>query len=199
MVVFIWFYFFFFFARWLPIGTLGCKPTGSLPYPRSYTAIQPHYRGLQYCSVLPLSFDSDPSLQSPRSAFLSFPTSGIHADFVPTFPSLHHISCMRDSLLSSSCAPYNAEWYVQLWALPIFCNVSCLVYLWTKHTYRLVPLEIIGRSCTFHKLSIPSFLFSYPIYYFGLNLLKDSCRKSSGLKNLVPAPFLASLSVVSFY
>ncbi len=41
--------------------------------------------------------------------------------------------------------------------------------------------------------------FSYPIYNFGLNLLTDSCKKSSGLIGLVPAPSLDALSVVSFY
>ncbi len=36
-----------------------------------------------------------------------------------------HISCMRESLLSSSCAAYNADWYAWLGGLPTFCNVSC--------------------------------------------------------------------------
>ncbi len=67
---------------------------------------------------------------------------------------LHHISCMRDSLLFSSCAAYNADWYARLGAQPTLCNVSCTIYLWTKHTYRLVPPKIIGGSHTFHRLSI---------------------------------------------
>ncbi len=43
------------------------------------------------------------------------------------------------------------------------------------------------------------FPFSYPIYYLGLNLPEDSCKKDSGLISLVPATPLTSLSIVSFY
>ncbi len=43
-------------------------------------------------------------------------------------------SCMRESLLSSSCAECTADWYARLGALPIFCNVSCPVFLWNEHT-----------------------------------------------------------------
>ncbi len=164
-----------------------------------YPAVQPLYRGAQYCSVAPLLFDLDSSWQSWRSASLSFLTPGIHIECVPTFPSLHYISGTRDSLLSSSCAAYNADWYARLEALPTFCNVSCPVYSLSEHSHRLVPPEIIGWSHTFHRPPFHLFPFSCSIYYFGLNLLEDSCREGSKLIGLVPTPSLASLSVVSFY
>ncbi len=125
---------FFFFTRWLLIGTLGRRPTGPLPYPFHLNL----YGAIKQCSPLteahntavsPLLLDPDPSWQSRRSAFLSFPTPGIYIERVLTFPSLYHISSMRNSLLSSSCAAYNANLYAQLGALPTFCNVSCPIYL----------------------------------------------------------------------
>ncbi len=132
------------------------------------------------------------------SASLPFPTPDIHIEYIQTFPSLHHISCMRDSLLSLSCAAYNADWHAQLGVLPTFCNVSCPVHLWAKLTYWLVPPEIIGWSYTFYTLSLNVSFFIINLY-FGLTLLKDSCKKGSGLIGLVPAPSLASLSVVFFH
>ncbi len=92
---------------------------------------------------------SGSSSQSPRSASLPFLTPGIRVECVPMFPFLHRISCMREPLLSSSCAACTADWYAQLGALPKFCNVSCPVYLWTKHTYQLVPPDTVGWSHTF--------------------------------------------------
>ncbi len=58
---------------------------------------------------------------------------------------------------------------------------------------------LILRTTIFSIDSPLLFPFSYPVYYFGLNLLEDSCKKNSGLIGLVPAPSLAALSVVSFY
>ncbi len=73
----------------------------------SYSAVQPAYRGLPYWSASPLLFDPDPPRQSPKSASISIPAPGIHIECVPTF--LHHISRMRESVLSSSWAACNAD------------------------------------------------------------------------------------------
>ncbi len=81
------------------------------------------------------------------------------------FPFLHHI-CMRESLLFSSCAACTADWYARLGALPTFRNVSCPVYLWTEHTYQLVPLDTVGWSHTFHRLSILSVSFFQSNFLF---------------------------------
>ncbi len=129
------------------------------------SAVQFPYQRPQYYSVSPLLFDPDPSLQNPWSASLSFPTPGIYI-CVLTFPSLHHISCMRDSLLSSSCAAYNADWYAQLGVLPTFCYVSCPLYLGIKHTYRLVSPEIIHWVHTLHRLSITVSFFIYNLLFW---------------------------------
>ncbi len=77
--------------------------------------------------------------------------------------------------------------------------VSCPIHLWTKHAYRLVPPEIIGWSHIFHRLSSLSVSFFVSNYYFGLNLLKDSCKKGSELIGMVPPPYFGSLFAVSFY
>ncbi len=42
----------------------------------------------------------------------------------------------------------------------------CLVHLWTEHTNRLIPPDIIGWSHTFHKLSIPSVSFFLSSFLF---------------------------------
>ncbi len=52
-----------------------------------------------------------------RSTSLSFPAPDIRVEYVPTFPFLHHVAHMRESLPSSACAPYNVDWYVRLGAL----------------------------------------------------------------------------------
>ncbi len=137
-------------AHWLIALSLSFKFIGG------YSAVQLPYQGSWYCSASPLLFDPDPSWQNPISVSLSFPTQGIHIECVLMFPFPHRISCMREFLLSSSCVAYNADWYTQLGVLPIFCNVSCPDCLWTKHTYQVVPSEIIGWFHTFHRLSIPS-------------------------------------------
>ncbi len=120
----------FFFARWVPIRTLGLRPTGPLPITLESN---PLHWGPRCRSASPLLFVPDPSWQSPRSASLPFPTSGFHIECALMFPFLHRISCSREFLLSSSCAAYTADWYARLGALPTFCNVSCPVYLWTEH------------------------------------------------------------------
>ncbi len=55
--------------------------------------------------------------------------------------------------------------------LPTFCNVSCPVYLWTKHTYRLAPPDTVGRSHTFHSFSILS-VSTFISLKFSLKFLK---------------------------
>ncbi len=95
-------------------------------------------------SIIIYVYSKDSSWQSPRSASLPFPVPDIRIECVPMFPFLHHISCMRESLLSSSCAACTVDWYARLGVLPTFCNVSCPVYLWTEHTYQLVPLDTVG-------------------------------------------------------
>ncbi len=125
----------------------------------SYSAVQTPYWRPQYCSILPLLFDPDSYSRKFKVCILIFYNTRHLHRICSTFPSLYHISCIRISLLSSSCAAYNADWHAQLGALPTFCNVSCPVYLWTKHTYRLVPPEIIGWSHTFHRLPITVFFF----------------------------------------
>ncbi len=163
-----------------------------------YLGVQPPYCGLQSRSASLLLFVPDPTWQSPRSASLSFPMLGIRIECVLTFPFLYHISYMRESLLSSPYAACTADWYTRLRPPPTFCNVSCLVYLWTKHTYQLVPPDTIDWSHTFHRLSILCFLLSIQFLILDLNLLNYSARKGSGLISLVLAPSLTSLSAVSF-
>ncbi len=147
-------------ARWLIALYLSFKFIGG------YLGIQPPYRGPQYCSASPLLFVLDPSRQSPRSASLPFPTPSIRIEYVPIFPFLHRISCMRESKLSSSCAAFTADWYSCLGALPTFCNVSCPVYLWTERTYQLVPSDTVGWSHTFHRLFVLSVSFLYVFISF---------------------------------
>ncbi len=171
----------------------------SFKFTVGYSAVQPTYRWSQHCWVSPLLFDPVPLWQRPRFTSLSFPTLHIHIECVQTFPSAPHLLHEGYFALSSSCVAYNSDRYAQLRALPTFCNASCPVYLWTKHTYRLVYPEISDWSpYTFLRFFIPTVSFSL-IYYFGLKLLKDNCKKDSALVGLVPSPSLASLFVVSFY
>ncbi len=96
---------------------------------------------------------------------LTFSNTGHSHRMCTTFPFLHRFSCMMESLLSSLCAAYNADWYTQSGAPPTFCNVSYRVYLWTSHTYRLVPPDTVVWSHTFHRLailSISSFQSNFP-------------------------------------
>ncbi len=44
-------------------------------------------------------------------------------------------------------------------ALPTFCNIFCPVYLWSEHTYQLIPPNTVSWSHTFHGLSILSVSF----------------------------------------
>ncbi len=60
-----------------------------------YLGVQLPYQGPRSNSALPLLFVADPSWQSSRSESFPFPTPGIIIEYVPTFPFLHHISCMR--------------------------------------------------------------------------------------------------------
>ncbi len=106
--------------------------------------VQPPYRGPWSRSASSLLFVSDPSRQSPRSVSLPCPTRGIHIECVQMFSFLHCTSCMRRSLLSSSCAACTANWYAQLGVLLTFCNIFCPVYLWAEHTYQLVPPNTVG-------------------------------------------------------
>ncbi len=131
----------------------------SFKFIRVYLAVQPPYWGPWSRSTPPLLFAPDPSSQSPRPASVPFPTPGIRIEYIPTFPFLHHISYMRESLLSSSCAACTADWYARLGAQPTFCNASRPVYLWTEDTYQLVPPDTVGWSHTFHRLSILSISF----------------------------------------
>ncbi len=93
-----------------------------------YLGVQPPYQGPRSRSASHFLFVPDPSWQSSRSASLPFLTPGIHIECVPTFPFLHRISCMRKTLLSSSCAACTVDWHAWLGALSTFCNVSCPVY-----------------------------------------------------------------------
>ncbi len=74
----------------------------SFKFLEGYLGVQPPYRGPQFHSTSPLFFVPDPSWQNPRSASLPFPTPGIRIECALSFPFLHRISCMRESLLSSS-------------------------------------------------------------------------------------------------
>ncbi len=187
------------------MGTLGLRHTGPLPY-TSHLNSQELFRKPAPLprATIPLSLESficsGSILAKPKVCVITFPTPGIRIECVPTFPFLHRISCMRESLLTSSCAACTAEWHARLGALPTFCNVSCAVYLWTEHTYQLWSLQnrwlVSYFSQTFHSVC---FLFSIQFLISDLNLLKDSGRKGSGLIGLVLAPSLASLSAVSFY
>ncbi len=105
----------------------------SFKFTRVYLGVQPPYRGSRSRSASPLLFVPDPSWQSSKFASLPFPTPGIRIECVPTFPFLHCISCMRESLLPSSCAACTADGYARLGALPTFCNVSSPVYWWSEH------------------------------------------------------------------
>ncbi len=148
-------------ARWPIVLSPSFKFIGG------YLVVQPPYQRLQYCSVyLFFLIWSESILTKSKVCMLIFSNTGIHIEWDSTFPSLYHISCMRDSFFSSSCAAYNADWYAQLGALPTFCNVSCPVYLETKHTYRVVPPEIICWSATLHRLSIPSVSLFIPNLLF---------------------------------
>ncbi len=113
--------------------------------------VQPPYRGPRYYSASLLLFAPNPFWQGPRSASLSFLTPGIHIQCIPTFPFFHRIFCMCES---------------QLGALPAFCNVSYLVYLWTEHTYRWVPADIVGLPYTFYRLFIPFVSFFQSNFLF---------------------------------
>ncbi len=104
------------------------------------------------CPALPLLFVPNPWWQSPRSASLPFPMSGIHTKCILMFPFLHHISRMRESLPSISRT---------------LCNVSHPLYLWTEHSYQLVPPDTVGWSHTFTDFPFCLFPFFNPIPYFG--------------------------------
>ncbi len=146
-------------AHWLMVLSFSIKfiwgYSAGQPLTKGHNIVQPH-----------LSFAPDSSRQSPRSASLSSPMLGTHTEYVPMFPFLHRISCMRESLLSSSCTTYTADWYVQSRALPAFCNISCPVYSWIEHTYRLVSPDIVGWSHTFHWLSTLSVSFFQSNFLF---------------------------------
>ncbi len=133
-----------------------------------YLGVQPSYQRPRSRSASPFLFVLDPSWQSPRSTSIPFPTPGIRIEWVTTFPFLHHISFLRESLLFPTCAACSADWYAQLGALPTFCNVSCPVYLWTEHIYQLVPPDTVGWSHTFHRFSILSVSFFQSNFLFWL-------------------------------
>ncbi len=78
--------------------------------------VQPPYRGPRSRSASLLLFVSNPSWQSPRSASLPVPTPGIRIECVPMFSFLHRTSCIKESLLSSSCATCTTDWYDRLGA-----------------------------------------------------------------------------------
>ncbi len=142
--------------------TQACWPIAlyiSFKFVGGYLGVQPPYRGARSRSASPFAFVLDTSRQSPSSASLPFPILGIRIECVPTFPFLHHISCMRKSLLYSSTAACTADWYARSGALSTSCNVSCPFYLWTEHTYLLVRPDTVGWSDTFHRLSILSVSF----------------------------------------
>ncbi len=158
--------FFFFFLR--GEFSLGLQDSGLLAHIALYLSfkfiggclgVRPPYQRPQSRSASPLLFVPDPSWQSPTSASLPFPTPSIHIACVQMFPFQHRISCMRESLVSSSCAAFIADWYARLGALSTFCNVSCPVYLWTVRTYQLVPSNTVGWPITSHRLSILSVSF----------------------------------------
>ncbi len=140
------------------------------------------YRGPQYCSASPLLLDPDPSWQSPRSVSLSFPTPGIHIGCVPMFPFLYRISCMRESLLSTSCAEYNADWYAQLGALPTYVHISCPVYLKCVHTdSNLVIRLCTTRLCDIKRVVVMQKVVvrltsTHPQFFF-INLVRLQCKK----------------------
>ncbi len=99
---------------------------------------------------------------------LPFPTLRIRIECVPRFSFLHRISCTRESLLSSSCAACTVDWCARLGSLPTFYNISCPVYLWTEHTYHLVPPDTVGWSILFTDFLFCLFPFFNSISYFGL-------------------------------
>ncbi len=91
-------------ARW-PIA-----PYLSFKFIKGYLGVSlSPYRGPRSRSASPLLFVLDPSWQNPRSASLPFPTPGIRIECVLMLTFLHRISCMRKSLLSSSCAACTAD------------------------------------------------------------------------------------------
>ncbi len=71
-----------------------------------YSAVQPPYQGLQYHSALPLICSGSIKAKPKVSISSSFATPCIHIECLLVFPFPHHISCMRESLLSSSCAAF---------------------------------------------------------------------------------------------
>ncbi len=157
---------------WVPIGTTGLRPAG----PLLYTTHLNSQEATQGSS--PLTEGHDPA--QPRLFYLFwihpgkaqglhpylFSTRGICVEYVPTFPFLRSISCMRESVLSSSCAAFTADWYASLGALPTFCNVSCPVYWWIEHIYQLIPPDTGGWSHTFYSLPILSVSFFQSNFLF---------------------------------
>ncbi len=134
-----------------------------------YLGVQPPYRG--------------PDPAQPRLFYLFRihlgKPKGLHPTFSNTrhshristdFFFLHRISCMRESLLFSSCAACTAGRHAQLGALPTFWNVSCSVYLWTEHTYQLVPPDTAPLAGPILFTDFPFCLFPFfnLISYFGL-------------------------------
>ncbi len=100
---------------------------------------------------------------------LLFPTPGIRIEFVPTFPFLHRISCMKESLLSSSCAAYTADWYawfpasiVQYFLFSLLTNWIYVSVTPSRHSW-LVPYLL-------QNLHSVWFVFSIQFLIFYLNL-----------------------------
>ncbi len=165
---------FFFFCEVGPNRdprTQACWPIAlylSFKYIGGYLEVQPPYRGLWSRSASPTLFVLDLSWQSRRSASLPFPTPCICVECVTTFPFLHRISCMRESLLSSSCAACTADWYARLGALSTLSNVSCPVYLWTEHPNRWSLQTPLAGPILFTDFPFCLFPFFNPISYFRL-------------------------------
>ncbi len=84
-------------------------------------------------------------------------------------------------------------------SLPAFCNVSCPVYLWTEHTYWLIPPDVVSWSHTFHRLHSVDFVFPIQFLILDLNVLQDSGKKAFGPVSLVFAHLFALLFSVLFY
>ncbi len=140
----------------------------SFKFIEGYLGVQPPYRR----TTIPLSLASficsGSILAKLNVCILTFSnTRHSHrmcTDVSFSAPHLLHDGVFARLVLCS----ITADWYARLGALPTFCNVFSPVYLWTEHTYQLVPPDTVAGPILFTNFSYCLFPFFNPTPYFGL-------------------------------
>ncbi len=163
---------FFFFCKvgpnWDP-RTQACWPITpylSFKFIGVFLGVLPPYRGPWSRSASSL-ICSGSILAKPKFCILTFSNTGhshrMCTDVFFSAPHLLHEGVFA-LLIFAACT---ADWYARIGALPTFCNVSYPVYLWTKHTYQLVPPDTVGYLA-YKIVESPNFCTNIQMLHIGM-------------------------------